>query len=259
MSLEESAVNFFKATKGFGTDEDLIIKEVCDHKNVERQEIKRIYLKKYKKRLEDALKSELSGNFLKGVLMLMTPSANLEAQILHDAMKGLGTDKDLLIDFLCSKTGSELQTLTYAFQNLYGKTLKSWVKADTSGDLGKLLDQLASSERDDNSKVDAELAEKDAEALYQAGEKRWGTDEDRFIDILTKRNFAQLNETFKQYKKKSGKDIEASIESEMSGDLAKALITIGNIYLFVMHSYFNPELSKLHYYSIKIVYLVKFD
>ena len=36
MSLEESAVNFFKATKGFGTDEDLIIKEVCDHKNVER-------------------------------------------------------------------------------------------------------------------------------------------------------------------------------------------------------------------------------
>ena len=136
MSLEESAVNFFKATKGFGTDEDLIIKEVCDHKNVERQEIKRIYLNKYKKRLEDALKSELSGNFLKGVLMLMTPSTNLEAQILHDAMKGLGTDKDLLIDFLCSKTGSELQTLTYAFQNLYGKTLKSWVKADTSGDLG---------------------------------------------------------------------------------------------------------------------------
>uniref|UniRef100_UPI0037542FFE annexin n=1 Tax=Salmonella sp. s51933 TaxID=3160127 RepID=UPI0037542FFE len=55
--------------------------------------------------------------------------------------------------------------------------------------------------------------------LFQAGEKKWGTDESRFNVVLATRNFKQLNATFNEYVKVSQRDIMNSIDREMSGDL----------------------------------------
>ena len=222
----------------------MIIREVISHNNAERQKIKRKYFIIYRTNLEVDLISVFSDNFLKGVLMLMKPNSVSEAELLHHAMKGLGTDEDLLIDLMCSKTASELKLVADEFGFRYKESLKSWIQDDTSGDFRKLLVKLT--ERDDSSIVNAELAKKDAEALFEAGENKWGTDENKFIDIFTKRNFSQLHTTFRKYKKEYDNDIEAVIESEMSGDLAKAIVTIGNIYLlFFIHSSFgNPKLIK---------------
>ena len=65
------------------------------------------------------------------------------------------------------------------------------------------------------------------QALYQAGEQKWGTDESQFNKILASRSFPQLRATFEEYKKISKKDLEEVLKSEFSGDILSGLKTIG--------------------------------
>ena len=65
------------------------------------------------------------------------------------------------------------------------------------------------------------------QALYSAGEGKWGTDESQFNKILATRSFPQLRATFEEYKKISKKDIEEVLKSEFSGDILSGMKTIG--------------------------------
>ena len=57
--------------------------------------------------------------------------------------------------------------------------------------------------------------------------KKLGTDEETFNRILCTRSYGQLRATFDAYRQISGKDIEDSIKSEMSGNLEEGFLSIG--------------------------------
>lgn len=226
MSIEESAKQLRKAMKGLGTNEDKIIKEICDNNNLKRQEIKLAYIDLYNKSLEEDLESEIRGRFLESCLALLKKKDEYEAECLHAAMKGLGTKESVLIEILCSKHGHELQNLSNAYNKLYGKSLCDAIDGETSGDFGKYLRLLASDTRDTSYTVDKTMAHNDAKDLYKAGEDRLGTNEAKFIRIFSSRNFLQLEETFKVYLEVSGgNDIEQAIQKELSRDFQTALLT----------------------------------
>lgn len=63
--------------------------------------------------------------------------------------------------------------------------------------------------------------------LYQAGERRWGTDESKFNQILCSQSHAQLRCVFEEYKRIASRSLEQSIRSEMSGDLQMGMLAIG--------------------------------
>lgn len=58
---------------------------------------------------------------------------------------------------------------------------------DTSSHLKKILVALLQQQRPDTNQVNEDEAENDAKTLYEAGEKRWGTDEGKFVDIVLNR------------------------------------------------------------------------
>lgn len=55
--------------------------------------------------------------------------------------------------------------------------------------------------RDESNAVDSAKARDEANQLYQAGEKKWGTDESLFNKVLAIRSYPQLRATFNEYVK----------------------------------------------------------
>eukprot|EP00079_Xenopus_tropicalis_P033034 XP_017946805.1 PREDICTED: annexin A3 isoform X1 [Xenopus tropicalis] len=217
-----------KAIKGLGTDEDSLINILTQRSNAQRQLIVKEYQAACGKELKDDLKGDLSGNFEHIMVSLILPPAYFDAKQLKKAMKGTGTAESILIEILASRTSKQMKEVGDAYYTVYGKSLGDEISSETSGDFRKALLFLANARRDESMKVDEQLAKKDAEILYNAGEKKWGTDEDKFIEVLCLRSFPQLKLTFDAYKSICNKDIEDSITSEMSGHLEDLLIAIVN-------------------------------
>ena len=72
------------------------------------------------------------------------------------------------------------------------------VKGDTSGCFRKLLVAQMACTRSESPTFDLTAAKKDAQALLQAGEKKWGTDESMQVHLSTyfKWNFIWLHFRF---------------------------------------------------------------
>lgn len=64
----------------------------------------------------DDLKSELTGNFENVILGLMKPTHDYLASELKRAIRGLGTDEDVLIEILCTRTNQEIWSINEAYQ-----------------------------------------------------------------------------------------------------------------------------------------------
>ena len=72
-----------------------------------------------------------------------------------------------------------------------------------------------------------EQAEKDAEALYQAGEGRLGTTDSVFIDIFSRSSAEHLQAVSTIYQRSHKKHtLEQAVKSETSGDYQKALLAL---------------------------------
>eukprot|EP01083_Nonionella_stella_P177082 621403_1 len=217
-----------EAMGGIGTDEKVLI-HILGHRTLaQRLAISHAYPNVAQKRnLLDDLVSETSDNFRRLLKGLLRYPGSYDAFCLRKAIKGLGTDEKVLVEILCTRTSAQLAALTAAYQRDYKRELLKDVAGDTSGDVKKLLRMLLTSTRPgDNIAVDAVSVRNDAQDLYKAGEKRWGTDEDKFIEIFALRSYAHLRQVFVEYEKVSKFDIAKSIEREMSGTLEMCFLAL---------------------------------
>ncbi|XP_038554844.1 annexin A5a [Micropterus salmoides] len=213
-----------KAMKGIGTDEDAILMLLTARSNNQRQEIKAAYKKAYGKDLVSTLKSELGGLFENLIVSLMTPPISYDASQLHKALKGAGTDDNVLIEILASRTSEEIKDIIKVYKKEFNGKLEKDICGDTTGHYQKLLVILLQGDREEG--VDEGKIEKDAKDLHAAGEGKFGTDEETFITILGNRSAEHLRKVFDAYKKLSGSDIEDSIEGETTGNLENLLLAV---------------------------------
>ncbi|KAK3092851.1 hypothetical protein FSP39_007905 [Pinctada imbricata] len=225
-----------ESMKGFGTDESTITDILPARSNGQRQILRKKYTEMYKKDLLSELKSELAGDFEEVILGLMLPPAEYDAYCLHEAIDGIGTTESTLIGIICTRDAKNKIKLIFILI----------FSGDTSGDFTDLLIALLKGERAQGSQVNKDQAVKDAKALHKNGQLAIDTKDEVFINILVKKNHAQVKATFVEYEKLVGHDIYKGLSNAMLGDaedgyisLAKAIEDPVNFFAERLESCFN--------------------
>lgn len=224
--VDEDVSALRKAIEGLGTTEKTLIDVLTQRSSAQRQLIAKAYEKATGKTLIDDLKGDTHGDFEDVLVALVTPPALYDCHEVIKAMKGAGTTESTLTEIFASRSNKQIRELSEAYLAKTGRSMIHDLQSEVSGDYGKALLILAEGKRDETTSVDAAKAKADAKALYEAGEKKWGTDEGKFIDILCHRSVPQLRQTLIEYKNISKKTLQESIKSEMSGNLEKLLVAV---------------------------------
>ncbi|XP_013998934.1 annexin A3 [Salmo salar] len=226
-NAKDDAVALRMAIKGLGTNEKTLIDILTQRSNVQRQLICKAYQEDATgKTLVEDLEGDTHSHFEDLLVALVTPPAIYDSQEFHKAMKGIGTNDSALIEIFATRSNKQMKEISDAYLKETEKKLTLDLKNEISGEFAKAILILAEGKRDENTHVDAAKAKEDAKTLYTAGEKKWGTDESKFIDILCQRSIPQLRQTLVEYKTISGKSLQESIEGEMSGELEELLVAI---------------------------------
>ncbi|KAL5111960.1 Annexin A7 [Taenia crassiceps] len=215
-----------RAMKGLGTDEKAIIDVLARRSISQRLDIVKQFKTLYGLDLINELGSEISGKFFKVCRALCLQPEVYDAEQLREAVEGIGTDEDCLIEIICCRTNAQIAKIREAYERVFGRDLEKDIRSDTSGHFQRLMVSLLQGNRNESPAFDRTKAKKDAEELLAAGEKRTGTDESKFNEILISRSNAHLRVVFEEYAKMSKKTVEDALKSEMSGDLLRAFLSV---------------------------------
>ncbi len=129
--------------------------------------------------------------------------------VLRNALAGLGTDEKALIAVVSSRTPQQMEQLSVAYQQAYGKSLWRAIDDDVSGDFQNLLEAVVKP-----------LADFECKQLYKAMAGA-GTHESVLIEILVGKSNAQITALKQRYQMIYGRPLESEIKSEVSGDLKR--------------------------------------
>ena len=133
---------------------------------------------------------------------------------LKKAMKGFGTDEQLIINVLANRTSQQRVEIREKYKALYGKDLIKELKSELSGNFEDAIVALMHSQ-----------VEYDARMLYKAMH-RVGTDEGVLIEVIGTRSPQQLKEIKEVFQREYNKDLVKYVESETSGHFKKILVAI---------------------------------
>ena len=211
---------------GLGTNEQSIINTIITHSNSFRQQIKSAYKTKYNKDLSEDLKSELSGDFENAIIALLEPPVDYDVLEFHSAISGAGTDEDVLIEIISTRPSWVLQKIQHRYKTKYNTELIEDIKADTSGNLQRLLLSLLQNERSDNTTPDKETCVAKAQALNNSGDGSWNDDDSVFNEILRTCSPMELAVISREYKRITGSTIIERINKEFKSDMKSIMETI---------------------------------
>ncbi|KAA0195881.1 Annexin [Fasciolopsis buskii] len=148
-------------------------------------------------------------------------SATADAERLHRAMKGAGTDEETIVNILARRTNHERQEICEAYQSLYQKSLRDALKDDCSGQFKTVLCELVN-----------DTPYMLAKALYYAM-KGLGTNDRVLIEVLTclwNDEMRAVSEAYTKVLEKKGENTERTLRSDISkdtsGDFQYALLCL---------------------------------
>lgn len=193
-----------------------LVRILTNRTNAQRQVIANTFEEITQKDLAVGLKKALSGDLENLLLELLMPPLQHEAYRLQQAMVGLGSDEETLLEILCTRSGKQLREISAAYRQLYKKDLENELIGETSGDFAKLVVALL------NKEDVACGVQRDIEALYASlnGKK---AEAEPWIDILTSRDSDHLKKVLMGLELESGQMVDQTVEKRFSGDFRLGL------------------------------------
>jgi len=202
----------------------------------QRLQIAKTYKELFERDLVEMAKSKLKGKFEDAIVAMLQSPEVYDAHSLNKAMEGAGTNEDTLIEIIFSRSNEELTAIEKAYKDLYKKDLEKVIADETSGPFKKLLVSRLQDERQvayagwgwpsRGFTVDKPKAEADAKILVGHEPKKWATDDNILLNIFAKKSLAHLKVVFEEYKRLTGKEVNAVLKAELSGDIKTSLRSI---------------------------------
>ena len=205
-----------------GKDEEAMITFTLNHSTDQRVKLREDYQTKYSKDLLKDFEDNFKDEFKDCLVALYKSPAEYDADLLYNAMKGIGSDKEVITEVLCFRH-DRIEDIKKKFKEKYGKELIPEVKSETSGEYQKTALLLLEGNRSTNSSPDLEYCTKIAKELYDAGEGKIGTNEEVFIKYFTSLSPEELMLTCKEYHKNYKKNMLDTIENEFDGHTRELL------------------------------------
>ena len=182
-----------------GKDENYFIDLTLNKTNSERIKLRDDYKAKFGRDLLEDFEKNFKSDFLETLIGVFKSPAEYDADLLYKAMKGIGSDKDIITEVLCFRNPERINQIKEKFQEKYGKDLVAEIKSETSGDYQKIVLKLLEGDRTQDGKADVEKCSGIADELYKAGEGKIGTDESIFIKYFTSLSPNELLIVCKEY------------------------------------------------------------
>uniref|UniRef100_A0A3Q2P4P2 Annexin n=1 Tax=Fundulus heteroclitus TaxID=8078 RepID=A0A3Q2P4P2_FUNHE len=139
---------------------------------------------------------------------------SVDAETLYNAMKGIGSDKETILDLITSRSNAQRQEVIAAYKCSFGQDLIEDLKYELTGKFERLIVSLMRSP-----------PYHDAKEIHDAI-KGDGTNERCLIEILASRNNQQIQDMVAAYKDAYGRDMEEDIIADTSGHFKKMLVVL---------------------------------
>lgn len=205
------------AMRGLGTDEDSLTALVCTLPERLREPIFERYQERFGKSLLDHIKSETSFSYKKVMVWQTMAPEECRAQILNDAMVGLGTDEAQLIRVICQLNFGERGRVKETYLRMFGRDLIGHIESETSGDFKKSLKCMLEAEESEFN-LDADCA------AMKAAMDGWGTDEEVLIRLICSKTAKQMEDVNAKFEQLYNRSLLDRVKSETSGHFQATLI-----------------------------------
>uniref|UniRef100_A0A3B4FSG9 Annexin n=3 Tax=Haplochromini TaxID=319058 RepID=A0A3B4FSG9_9CICH len=133
----------------WGTDEVKFLTVLCVRNRNHLLRVFQEYQKISGRDIEESIKREMSGcleDVFLAIVKCIRNKPAFFAERLYKSMKGLGTTDSVLIRIMVARAEIDMLDIKAQFLKMYGKTLHSFIKGDTSGDYRKILLELCGGE-----------------------------------------------------------------------------------------------------------------
>ncbi|KAK5108130.1 hypothetical protein LTR62_008784 [Meristemomyces frigidus] len=137
--INADVLEIYKATEGrAGTDQLIVCQILSSRSNGQIRAIALQYEQQYRRPLAQVLKSEFSGHMEQALIYMVTAAedpAKHDADLLEDAMRGLGTNDAALIRriVMIHWNPDRLQQCKAAYRHFYKKELADRIRSETRG------------------------------------------------------------------------------------------------------------------------------
>jgi len=215
------AIRLRKSMKGLGTDDSTLIQIMTHRSKQQLALIQDVYLKEHHHSLEKDITGDTSGNYCRLLCDIAKPVYVLKVEHIRNAVKGIGTRENILIDIITQSSNAEIAAIKRAYPNV-----EHDVSSDTSGNFRKVLLEILRGNRQEITVINDAQAVQIAQDIYRAGEQRLGTNDSKFVEIFTTYSPYFLDRVNYHYTNQYGHSLERAIEKETSGYYKDALIAL---------------------------------
>ena len=211
-------------------DEKTLVSLTTKHTNEERVKLRADYQAKFGRDLLKDFDSKLGSDFKNCMVGLYKPADEYNADLLYYAMKGIGSNKEVISEVLSFGSADDIKAMKAKFQEKYKNDLVAEVKSETSGDYQKIVLALLDGNRGTNSSPDVQSCANIAKEIFELGDGKG--DLSVFVKYFPTLSKDELLIVCKEYHKNHNKNILDTIDKKFSGNERDLL----KIILYAMYS-----------------------